>query len=119
MLLAWLVGLSVGIANGCALASAVHAVDADAAQLKAVGAHADAPVDNHAADNCLDFCEKSSVGVPKLTLGDDGKVVALPAMVRSSVGVFAWHEPAQDRGAEPPDPRSSPPLRVTYQRLTL
>lgn len=117
VLLVWLFGLSVGVANGCALASAGHGVDGVTAGLKAVNAHPDLPVGDHAPENCLNFCE--SVGVPKLKVDDASKAVALTAMVVSSVGVSAWHEPTQDRGAEPPDPRSSPPLRITYQRLTL
>jgi hypothetical protein len=119
VLLMWLFGLSVGIANGCALASAEHGVDAATTERKAVDTHLDMPVGNLAPDNCLDFCEKSSVGVPKLKLSDDIKVVALPTMVSSADGVLAWHEQAQDPGADPPDPRSSPPLRITYQRLAL
>jgi hypothetical protein len=124
VLLAWLFGLAMGVANACALGeSADHERGGDTAF--AIGEHHH---DGHAGHdsgqgkaNCLNFCEKSAVGAPKLTVADDGAAkVGLPALLSARVGVIELPAPLPVRvRADSLNLRGSPPLRIALQRLAL
>jgi hypothetical protein len=112
------------VANACALGeSADHERGGDTAF--AIGEHHH---DGHAGHdsgqgkaNCLNFCEKSAVGAPKLTVADDGAAkVGLPALLSARVGVIELPAPLPVRvRADSLNLRGSPPLRIALQRLAL
>ena len=122
VLLVWVFGLTMSVANACVLGeSARHADGVDAAAKVAVShPRGDANGDGGRA-NCLDFCDKSSVGVPKLKVVDDSHAAggfAVP--VSGQIGAikpaeFGVHRLVVD--ASPP--RGSLPARIAYQRLAL
>lgn len=121
VLLVWLFGLAMGVANACAVGGTTHHTDSlDGGRMVNRHHHDDQDADQGRA-NCLDLCEKSSVGAPKLKVADESTaVVWLPVLVSGPVGVIKLPEVVPDR--QPPDTphlRGSPPLRVAYQRLAL
>lgn len=124
LLFVWLFGLAMGVANACALGEPVHH-----RSVAAVTAPDDAAQKHHHGDeqgdaakvNCLDFCEKSSVGAPQLkAVGDALGVLgfALPAPRTFSVAPCAEHTVGQLL-VDSPHLRGGPPPRIAFQRLAL
>ena len=125
-LLAWLFGLAMGVANACALWDpGHHAAVLDSSVELAGHEHHDLDADHHDGDdgsaNCLDFCDKASVGAPKLKMADDGAVVVgLPAQGSGLLGAIEPQEPARSHfGLDRAVLRGGPPLRIALQRLAL
>jgi hypothetical protein len=124
VLLVWVFGLAMGVANACALGELAHHEDGGDTAV-AMGKHDHHRHAGHDGDqgkvNCLDFCEKSSVGAPKLKVADDGAAkVGLPALVSARVGVIELRAPVLIRvRADSPNLRGSPPLRIALRRLAL
>ena len=121
VLLVWLFGLAMGVANACALGELAHH-------------HADLKVENgvsehHHGDeqgepakvNCLDFCEKSTIGAPQLKLVGDGLATlgfALP--VSHILSVAGQAQPALGRlEVDSPHLPDGPPPRIAFHRLAL
>jgi hypothetical protein len=122
VLLVWLFGLAVGVANACALGESVH--HRPDASDRASHPEAQHDVDQGAGDghaNCQDFCEKASLGAVKLKLVDDGQIdVDLAAPLLGSAGKILLPEPPLGRVGDPSLlVRSRPPLRIALQRLAL
>jgi hypothetical protein len=121
VLLIWLFGLAMGVANACALGeSAHHRPDANAATSLSNHHHGDEQIDA-AEVNCLDFCEKSSIAAPQLKAVGDGLAAlgfALP--VSHTLWVAGHSKPAVDRLAvDSPHLPGGPPPRIAFQRLAL
>lgn len=119
VLLMWLFGLAISVANACALGVAVH----DLGQTQAENdAHEHAKHDNDSErTNCADFCEKSSIGAPVVKLDDEG-MAALGLAMPVSGHVLLIPQPAPmllPAVATLPLLRGSPPLRIALQRLAL
>ncbi|MBL8346316.1 MAG: hypothetical protein JNN03_12800 [Rubrivivax sp.] len=121
MLLVWLFGLAMGVAHACALGESTHHHSAVGDVVKVASSHHDDEDHDRGQANCLDFCEKSSIGAPKLKLTDD--TTTNPAFPVIAAGYattgLSW---APSRGWSPvdsPHRRSGPPLRIAYQRLAL
>lgn len=122
VLLVWLFGLGMGVANACALGEAArHADGVDAIAKVALSHHQGDANGDGGRSNCLDLCAKSSVGVPNLKVADDspaagGFAVLVPGQMGAiKPAEFGTHRLVVD--ALPP--RGSPPLRIAYQRLAL
>lgn len=124
VLLVWLFGFAMGMANACALGEPAHH-KSDAASM--AGGHASQKHQHGdeqgdlAKVNCLDFCEKSSVGAPQLkAVGDALGVLgfALPAPRTFSVAPCAEHTVGQLL-VDSPHLRGGPPPRIAFQRLAL
>lgn len=124
VLLVWLFGLAMGVANACALGEpAHHRSDAattaatDVGQKHQHGNEQGAP----AKVNCLDFCEKSSIGAPQLKVVGDGLAAlgfALP--VSHTLSVAGQPEPTVGRlVVDSPHLPGGPPPRIAFQRLAL
>ena len=122
VLLVWLFGLAMGVANACALGEQAHhrsdaatPFGADAVQKHQ---HGDEQGDL-AKVNCLDFCEKPSLGAPQLKVVGDGLAAlgfALP--VSHTLSVAGQADPAVGRlmvdsptmpGGPPPRQRTTGP----------
>jgi hypothetical protein len=108
MLLVWLFGIVVGVANACVLpgpgipvagearflaGSVSHhcdvvAMDAGQADGAATGHDADYPVSS-AKTNCQDVCEKSTISIPPQKLGLDGSP-ALPPLPATFAVALTW-----------------------------
>jgi len=123
LLFVWLFGLAMGVANACALGEPVHHRSAAAAT-----APDDAAQKHHHGDeqgdaakvNCLDFCEKSSIGAPQVKAGDGLTALgfALPASDFPSISGLA--EPTvRWLAIDSPHLRGGPPPRIAFQRLAL
>ena len=71
--------------------------------------------------NCLDFCEKSSLGAPQLKVVGDGLAAlgfALP--VSHTLSVDGQADPAVGRlMVDSPTLPGGPPPRIAFQRLAL
>jgi hypothetical protein len=118
LLLVWLFGLAMGVAHACALGTSAHHTVGTSAKVVAQG-HDDQNGDEKHA-NCLDFCEKSSIGAPKLKVDVSVALglAALPVADRASMIVLP--PPLVGlRAAASPYLRGSPPLRIALQRLAL
>jgi hypothetical protein len=124
LLLVWLFGLAMGVANACALGEPAHH-RSDAATTAAVVAVQKHQHGNEKADpakvNCLDFCEKSSIAAPQLKVVGDGLAAlgcALP--VSRTLSVAGRTEPAVDRLlVDSPTLPGGPPPRIAFHRLAL
>lgn len=120
----WLFGLAVGVANACALGEAAHH-RSNAATTTATDAGPAHQHGNEKADpakvNCLDFCEKSSIGAPQLKVVGDGVAAlgfALP--VSHVLSVAGPTEPTVGRlVVDSPHLPGGPPSRIAFQRLAL
>jgi hypothetical protein len=131
VLLVWLFGLAMGVANACALAEPARETHAAATTDHRHGARAHVVTsvatigDHHRADgndaNCLDYCEKLSIGALKPKVADDGTaVVGVPIPVSARPGVIELPEPdAGHLRCGSTHLRGSPPLRTALQRLAL
>jgi hypothetical protein len=120
VLLVWLFGLAMGVANACALGeSAHHRGDAKAAIGIAEHHYGDERGDSTKV-NCLDFCEKSSVGAPLLKIGDDGSVLGLAMPVSATLAVCDLPEPTVGRlVVDSTHLPGGPPPRIAFQRFAL
>lgn len=121
VLLVWLFGLAMGVANACALGeSAHHRSEAETVTSLPEHHHGDEQGDA-AKVHCLDFCEKSSIGAPQLTVVDDGLTAfgfALP--VSGILAVSGWTEPSVGQMVvDSPHLPGGPPPRIAFQRLAL
>lgn len=124
VLLVWLFGVAMGVANACALGEPAHH-RSDAATTAATDAgqkHHHGEEQGDAAEvNCLDFCEKSSVAASQLKVVDDGFVaLGVAPPVSGPLSVASQNEQAVGRlvvdstnlpGGQPP--------RIVFQRLAL
>jgi len=140
VLLAWLFGLSAGVANACLTASLAELGLQRSGHLAASTAKADtamptcaqhheghraqsrAALDHHALPgqpDCLDFCDKATISIPTLkSVLDqvDGSalpppVIAMVAPVPAALPVQLW-VPRRDGVL-------APPIRIAFLRLTL
>ena len=124
VLLVWLFGLAMGVANACALGEPAHH------RSEVATTPAPDPVQKHqhgneqgdlAKVNCLDFCEKSSIGAPQLKVVGDGLAAlgfALP--VSHTLSAAGQAEPTVDRlVVDSPNLPGGPPPRIAFQRLAL
>lgn len=120
LLFAWLFGLTMAVANACALAEPVHAHAEDASAAAHDEGHSH-DVGDQGNVNCLDFCAKSSIGSPKLKLSDDTPTgQALAVLAPGYVTPAAAWSPADDVPQRPgSEIRGSPPLRIALRRLAL
>lgn len=128
VLLLWLCGLGVGVANACLSPAAMQPGDAGATRVAAQGLHGLASLPCHHADpaddpaspvksNCQDFCEKASVSMlPKSAL-DAAHGAALPCIVAAIVLPMPAFAPALEwvprREGVP-----APPIPIAFVRLT-
>ena len=124
MLLVWLFGLVMGVANACALGVPAHhrAELATAGASSAVQKHQHGNEQGDPAElNCLDFCEKSSIGVTQLKVADDSlAVMGLSLHVSSDWALSCWTEPSVDQLlVDSPLLPGGPPPRIAFQRLAL
>lgn len=124
VLLVWLFGLAMGVANACALGEPAHhrSEVATTPAFDAVQKHQHGNEQGDLAKvNCLDFCEKSSVGAPQLKVVCDGLAAlgfALP--VSRTFSVAGQAEPAVGRlVVDSPHLPGGPPPRIAFQRLAL
>lgn len=124
VLLVWLFGLAVGVAEACALGEAAHH-RSNAATTTATDGGQKHRYGNEKADpakvNCLDFCEKSAIAGPQLKVVGDGLAAlgfALP--VSHVLSVAGQTEPTVGRlVVDSPHLPGGPPLRIAFQRLAL
>lgn len=124
VLLVWLFGLAMGVANACALGEPAHH-HSDAATTTAADAVQKHDHGNEQGDlakvNCLDFCEKSSIGAPQLKVVGDGLAAlsfALP--VAHTLSVAGQTAPTVGRlVVDSPTLPGGPPPRIAFQRLAL
>lgn len=123
VLLVWLFGFAMGMANACALGEPAHH-KSDAASM--AGGHASQKHQHGdeqgdlAKVNCLDFCEKSSIGAPQVKAGDGLAALgfALPASAVPWISGLA--EPAVRRlVVDSSHLPGGPPPRIAFQRLAL
>lgn len=124
VLLVWLFGLAMGVANACALGEpAHHRSEAGAtAASDAVQKHQHGAEQGDLAQiNCLDFCEKSSIGAPQLkVLGDGLAALGFALPVSRTLSAAGQAEPAVDRlVVDSPNLPGGPPPRIAFQRLAL
>ena len=121
VLLVWLFGLAMGVANACALGDQVHHT------ATATVSH-DSPQHHHGSEqgdpaqvDCLDFCERSSIAAPQLKVAGDGLgtpglalppsgALSVPGLTEATVGRLV---------VDSPHLRGGPPPRIAYQRLAL
>ncbi len=123
VLLVWLFGLAMGVANACALGEPVHH-RSDAATT-ALG---DAAQKHHHGDeqgdaakvNCLDFCEKSSIGAPQVKAGDGLAALGFALPVSGFLSLSGLAEPTVQRlVVDSPHLPGGPPPRIAFQRFAL
>ena len=121
VLLVWLFGLAMGMANACALGESAHHHAGVSAATGASEHHHGDEQGEPAKVNCLDFCDKSSIGAPQLKVVGDGLATlgfALP--VSHILSVAGQALPALGRLAvDSPHLRGGPPPRIAFQRLAL
>jgi hypothetical protein len=116
----------LSVANACALGKAEREHVGHGAGISAPIAahhHSDEGAEAKAGKaNCLDFCEKSSVGNPRLTVVDDGPsgATALPAAIWARLAPVVSRQSSNTAPrARPPRWRGTPPPRIAYQRWAL
>jgi len=124
VLLVWLFGLAMGVANACALGEPVHhrsdAATTAASQTAQKHLHGDEQGDA-AKVNCLEFCEKSSIGAPQLKVaGDALAALGLAPPVSDFLLMSGLAEPTVVRlVVDSPHLPGGPPPRIAFQRLAL
>lgn len=124
VLLVWLFGVAMGVANACALGEPAHH-RSDAATTAAADAgqkHHHGEEQGDAAEvNCLDFCEKSSIAASQLKVVDDGFVaLGMAPPVSGILSVAGQNEHAVGRlVVDSPNLPGGPPPRIVFQRLAL
>jgi hypothetical protein len=139
MLLVWLFGIVVGVANACVLpgpgvpvagearflaASVSHhcdvvALDAGHTDRAVSGHDAGHPVSS-AKTNCQDVCEKSTISIPPQKLGLDGSP-DMPPLPGTFAVVLTWpHAPAARLGElSRHDAGTATAITIAYLRLAL
>jgi len=124
VLLVWLFGLAMGVANACALGEPAHhrSEVATAPASDAVQKHEHGNEQGDLAKvNCLDFCEKSSIGSPTLKVVGDDLVplgFALPVSHALSTASRFGHSVRQ-LVVDSPHLPGGPPPRIAFQRLAI
>jgi hypothetical protein len=124
VLLAWLFGLAMGVANACALGEQAHH-SSEAATMDAADAVQKHPHGGEQGDpskvNCLDFCEKSSIAAPQLkVVGDALAALGFALPVSCPLSVSGLAESIVGRLAvDAPNLPGGPPPRIAFQRLAL
>ena len=124
VLLVWLFGLAMGVANACALGEPVHhrsdAATTAASQTAQKHHHGDEQGDA-AKVNCLEFCEQSSIGAPQLKVaGDALAALGLALPVSDFLLMSGLAEPTVVRlVVDSPHLPGGPPPRIAFQRLAL
>ena len=124
VLLVWLFGLVMGLANACALGESAHHRNeaATTAASDAVQQHQHGNEQGDLAKvNCLDFCEKSSIGVPQSKVVSDGlAALGLALPVSHTLSVAGQTEPTAGRlMVDSPTLPGGPLPRIAFQRLAL
>lgn len=121
VLLVWLFGLAMGVANACTLEESTHHhANAEAAVSLAEHHHGDEQDDSGKA-NCLNFCEKSSIAAPQLKVVDDGLAAfGLALTAFDTLAISGQCQPTVDRlMVNSPHLPGGPPPRIAFQRLAL
>lgn len=123
---AWLFGLGMGVVNACALVDGVHGATVANTEHHPIGHDADRHGGEslgHDKSNCLEFCALSSIGTPVVKVAPDSPLLAdLPALPSAFQPYSATAQTAAAVAVAPSpstERRSSPPLRIAYQRLAL
>lgn len=121
VLLVWLFGLAMGVANACALGEPAHHRTDSTAATGIQEHHHGGERGDAAKVNCLDFCEKSSTGAPKLKVVGDGlAALGLALPVSDTFVACGLSEPSVGRlVVDSPHLPGGPPPRIAFQRLTL
>ncbi len=121
VLLVWVFGLAMGIANACSLGESTHRTDT----LRGAGTVA-SQVHGHedgeqSKANCLDFCEKSSIGALQLkVVGDSYAALGLALPVSGALSVIEAPEAVVGRlFVDSPHLPGGPPLRIAFPRRAL
>jgi hypothetical protein len=124
VLLAWLFGLAMGVANACALGEQAHhgsdATTMDSDDVVQTHQHGGEQGDPSKV-NCLDFCEKPSIATPQLKVVGDALAAlgfALPVSCPLSVSGLAQSIVGR-LAVESPHLPGGPPPRIAFQRLAL
>ena len=136
VLLLWLFGMGVGVANGCLAAggpTAAHGAAVVEAHPHAAGtagdghqhaSHAPHPADcDHqgapAKRNCQDFCDKTTMSIPPLKSALDH--AEGPALAPREIAMACPHAAStDDRTWEPRrDGALAPPITIAFLRLAL
>jgi hypothetical protein len=124
VLLVWLFGLAMGVANACALGEQAH----HRSEVVTMAAPESPQKHQHGSEqgdlakvNCLDFCEKSSIAIPQLkALGDGLSALGFALPVSRTLAVSSPAEPVVARLAvDSPKLPGGPPARTAFQRLAL
>jgi hypothetical protein len=124
VLLVWLLGLAMGVANACALGEPAH-YRSDAATTASTDADQRHQHGNEQGEpakvSCLDFCEKASIGAPQVKAVGEGLAAlgfALP--VSHTLSAVGQAEPTVCRlVVDSPHLPGGPPTRIAFQRLAL
>jgi len=119
LLLAWLFGVIMGVANACALGP--HDETAGHAVATADASHARDNAAAQADANCLDLCEPAALGAPpSAKLGGDNPMSSgLPALAPGQAMPVPPQPPSPLARSAAPPLRGSLPTRIAYQRLAL
>ena len=124
VLVLWLFGIGIGVANACLTTAAAPKADRRGAQVEMLVVRSDSSSGHHGSlvtANCQDFCGKVAVSVPilKSALDDAPVMPAIPLLSSAAIAAMApVSQPAQQwvlrRDGGPP---SSIP--IAYLRLAL
>jgi len=125
VLIVWLFGLAMSVANACALGESVHhrsdaAMTAASHDSDSQKHHHDDEQGDTAKVDCLNFCEKSSIGAPQLKVVDDLSTLGFALLASNTLSVSGLAEPtAGQLVVDSPHLGGGPPPRIAFQRLTL
>lgn len=114
----------MGVANACALGEPAHH-HSDAAATTSADTVPKHEHSNEQGDlakvNCLDFCEKSSIGAPPLkVVGDSLAALSFALPVAHTLSVAGQTAPTVGRlVVDSPTLPGGPPPRIAFQRLAL
>lgn len=121
VLLAWVFGIVMSVANACAIQPSADA-SAVAAEHATASAHhhgSDDESDEAAKANCLDFCEESSVAAATWQpLADSANFAWLPAILIALVLPQPRLQAARSF-LSPPAHTGAPPIPIAFLRLAL
>jgi hypothetical protein len=118
VLLAWVFGVATSVANACAVRLSGD-VSTGAVDLAGTSGHHHGGHEDEAQDNCLDFCDKSSLATPTWQGAPDaGSLVWLPAIFICLVIPAPLLLSARSTST-PPGSRGGPPIPIAFQRLAL
>ncbi|NML16950.1 hypothetical protein [Azohydromonas caseinilytica] len=119
VLLAWLFGVAMSVANACALRLSGDASAALVEHAEASSHHHNDGHDNESQANCLDFCEESSVAVSTWQAVPDLTSLAWLPTVFITLVIPAPPSLSARSVCAPPDVAAGPPIPITLRRLTL